>query len=250
LQNAVGLAPSKVQDEVCKLERIFILPEGATESWGLWLNPLDQTPHGSKPASYVALSSYVLSDGNFLEVEDNYVKSVARGTVASIRHSSADINEQNTKVYAVLSILLHEIGHIKWHRDNIYSSLVCYYDAFVPSWTADDMPSFKARRWAPVYTHDDAKKVRKGGSEVRLRNGNLRHPPTGLTLAQLRDIYNSGFVTGVAAVSPEEDFVETYRIGAYRENNLSLMIRIPPDDISVTGNTSANAKFTCIDTLF
>ena len=62
-----------------------------------------------------------LSQGLGLQLDDK--RGSQHGTSTAIK---------NNKVYlGILGALAREIGHIKWHRDSIYSSLPCYYDKFM-----------------------------------------------------------------------------------------------------------------------
>ena len=244
VQGAFMLAPPKVKEELCRLKQIFVLG-GNTTSWGLWENPVrGQTPGGRQPESYVALAADVLatpaSPDAVLNREDAFVHSVLRGAGGSVRHSSTTtLTGDQSRHFAILSVLLHEIGHIKWHRDNIYSSLACYYQAFVPRWDEARLPEFRRRTWAPSFALDDA----RGGQPK-----GVKQPPGDFTLPEIRDIYDAGFTTAVGAVSPEEDFVEAYKITAYRKGPvpLQLSIRIPPDK-SVTQNPNAASRFECLE---
>ena len=254
VQEAFNLAPRKVQEELCRLKQIFITPQIAAAnthtSWGLWENPLrGQTPSGERPESFIAISADVITPVNegepqrpFLDRENNYVRAVARGAGASIRHSTTTtLTAQQWRHLSILSVLVHEIGHIKWHRDNIYSSLSCFWTDFVvPSWSETSLPGVRRRPWAPPFDKDEA----RGGS----RKNDLPQPPGDFPLTVIRDIYDAGFATAVGAVSPEEDFVETYRISAFRKMNppVELTIRIPPEK-SVTQNASASGRFECVE---
>src|ERR1700744_1983120 len=135
----------------------------------------------------------------------------------------------------VLGVLAHEIGHIKWHRDNVYAAMSCYYPAFISaSWDStatvagkNTLAEFIARKWAPpppdalVPGNPPTQHVDHGGG----RKVPNPYDSSSLSVADIRKIYDAkgsvftdGFVTAFAATSPEEDFVETYRIVDLKTN--------------------------------
>jgi hypothetical protein len=77
----------------------------------------------------------------------------------------------------------------------------------------------------------------------------------------IRDIHESGFVTTFASVSPEEDFVETYKILSLSLPNpnlaLSLVVRNPAGNVvgnfpilpSASMHASTMEKRTCVSAL-
>ena len=81
-------------------------------------------------------------------------------------------------------------------------------------------------------------------------------------LQAIRDIHQGGFVTAFASVSPEEDFVETYKILSLSHAipaaplQISLVVSNPAGvelgriPILPSADTSTSDKRTCVDTLF
>jgi len=80
----------------------------------------------------------------------------------------------------------------------------------------------------------------------------VQQPPGNFTLPEAGKLYDAGFATAVGAVSPEEDFVEAYKITTFRraDTPLQLSIRIPPDTKSVTQNGNTTPKFECLERWF
>jgi hypothetical protein len=269
VQNAFRLAQGKLQDEICALTKIFIVSD---YSWGFWENPAnDQTPNGEKPRSFVAIELSLLSK-TLDEVEDGYLRTVLRqGAGANLSHSVTNAGtgtpaaiKKNRIYLGTLGVLAHEIGRIKWHRDNIYSSLPCYYDKFAqPSWSKPELLAFYKRTWVPPSPNNDV-----SGNIAHANHGGMRvpHPnDSTLTIGDVRKIYDTrnpvidGFVTAFAASSPEEDFAETYRIVALKTNrqfsNLKMNLSGPglgnPIAVLEQRNPVVTAKMSCVsDSLF
>ena len=95
-------------------------------------------------------------------------------------------------------------------------------------------------------------------------NQGLPHPPRYKpgTFPGIRDIHQGGFVTAFASVSPEEDFVETYKILSLSHAipaaplQISLVVTNPAGvelgriPILPSADMSTSDKRTCVDTLF
>jgi hypothetical protein len=174
----------------------------------------------------------------------------------------------------VLGVLAHEIGHIKWHRDNVYAAMSCYYPAFInASWDTtlvvdgkNTLAEFIARKWAPpppdplVPGNPPTQHVNHGGG----RKVPNPYSASSLSVGDIRKIYDSkgsgftdGFVTAFAATSPEEDFVETYRIVALKTNvgfqNLQLNLDFGSGSgggssipVLTRQNAAVTAKMSCV----
>ena len=98
----------------------------------------------------------------------------------------------------------------------------------------------KGRAWAGFNKPTDDKHKR-----------NVNKPADVANDTDLKSIYTGGFVTALAAISPEEDFVESYAIRAMMEVCLTCIfnIKIGSDTIRVNddgGNPDLKAKFNCV----
>jgi hypothetical protein len=269
VQHAFRLAHGKLQEEICALTKIFIVQD---EPWGFWENPGNyQTPHGEKPRNFVALEQSQLSQ-TLEQSEDRFLRAVLKqGAEANLSHSVTNAGTgtptaiKNNKVYlGILGALAREIGHIKWHRDSIYSSLPCYYDKFIePSWSKPELPTFYKQTWHPPRRSTDAPANIAHADHKGIK---LPHPyDSSLAIGDVRKIYDTrnpfidGFVTASAALSPEEDFVETYRIVALKTNRISSNLKMTlsgpgganPIAVLDQRNSVVAAKMSCVsDFLF
>jgi hypothetical protein len=258
IRDAVAVAPN-LRDEVCRLTGLFVVTDGNV-SWGVWQNPRsNQTPGGKKPATYVGIASTLI--GSTLSAHlDATLKAVLKNPNAPVQHSTATLSDANSKKLAVAAVLAHEIGHIKWHRDNIYSSLPCFYDRFIfneaaasnkeRSWKRDDgLTASVARAFHPGPSHSDP----SGGAD---HDRGVPHPKQGLTPPQVRAVYTGGFASAFASLSPEGDFVETYVLRVLQKATVSfpLTLNFPGAElgpIDVIGNRSfpLPEKLECISPL-
>jgi hypothetical protein len=100
---------------------------------------------------------------------------------------------------------------------------------------------FNPRRWVSFGTGNGNKhNIASIKTIDDLRAEAAIHANDAATTADINEIYNKGFVSVFAAVSPEEDFVETYKYGVLADAGLTnLGIKISgTSTISVLGRTS------------
>jgi hypothetical protein len=238
IQNGFDMAPAQLKEEICNLKKIFVF--AGDYSFGLWENPKGnppQIPQDSPPGSYVAISSAVIGK-TLSEEEDEILQDL--GVRPRLQVSHVDAPADASRALAMLAIMAHEIGHIKWHRDNIASSLLCYPTAFVNnSWEPGSVNY--GNRWTAF------------GQETGMRKHGISSPKSAnLNPAMLRRIYAGGFASAFAAVSPEEDFVETYKLMILRHSPLErLQLNVPGGMIDVKNNSNdrLNAKVSCVSPL-
>jgi hypothetical protein len=248
VQNAFNLTASstKVQEEICRLAKIYIM-NSSDAFWGFWENPKTRTTTGTKPNNFVGLSGKLVHNNMIATQEDRNLNLVL---INPSRRDFSHASNDNSNDLAVLSVILHEIGHIKWHRDNIFSSLSCYYDTFVGnSWDANStLANFQANPWHLPPSDPSA----AGGTT---RRGNVPDPHEDMIApGRIRMIYEGGFANAFAAISPEEDFVETYKLMVLKKvsQGLSLTLNLPgsganPIDISdINRHAFLSAKADCV----
>jgi len=270
IQNAFALtlnfSSPVVKDELCHLKNIIL--RNAGRSWGFYENPKNaKIPTDlSYPGSFIGILEGDLSH-TLKNEEDDLLYPILRNTnnpQSLMEHtvtdgSGANLDNSNSTKLGVLAVLAHELGHIKWHRDNIPLSLWCFQDSFVnKSWLQDNSLG---------------QAYRKTWTDFNDRAGNHRHNTphphdNNLNQQRIRSIYDNGstdgFVSAFAAVSPEEDFVETYKLVVLRSvtdfgflitlkfANLGGVAPPPPQDVNVRENTNVVVigKRACVEKLF
>jgi len=129
---------------------------------------------------------------------------------------------------AFLTVLAHEIGHIKFHRPaDLVQVSPCFLNSIRdPYWS--DTDSTPLDRWRDFGDDIGKHKVRDSITVPKPREvGTKEH---------LKAIYKGGFATALASASPEEDYVETYALAvlrAYSTDELTLKLGDTADDIIV-----------------
>jgi hypothetical protein len=211
VQSAFDAAPPGVKTEICKLKNIIVQTAPNTYSWGFWENPFTK-PKGQQK-SYIGIRSDYFGF-TLAQEEDATEKIVLQHTNLSFSHKSTN----DSAALGLLAVIAHEIGHILWHRDNVYLPtsplLQCYVDSFVgplaapKSWKRDaGLQQTLIRSWHPP--PNDATAPGNADYDNTVPNP-IRRPPSNAN--QLSKIIEKGFVTPFASISPEEDFVETYKL--------------------------------------
>jgi hypothetical protein len=209
--NAFDLAPVKVKLELCALKKIIIQTDATAVLMGFWENPLTKSASGGRPNSYILIRSDSTTSNLKKVLNDNFT-SVFKNTTPGLNPDHT-VTADSVSL-GLLAVLAHEVGHIKWHRDNIYSSLGCYYDNFVGAnaWKADgQLATSVVRPWHPDFADANA----GGLPNQRASHADNQAPDphkSGLSPGQVRNLYTKGFVSAAAGISPEEDFVETYAL--------------------------------------
>jgi hypothetical protein len=227
IAGAFGIAPSGLQAELCGLTQIFIMPVDQ-QAWGKWEDP---AYHPIGGATYIAVSVSdmsrsvsTLKNGNLLQL--------GIPETEAIYDADVPLPGGNRARIGLLSVLAHEVGHIIWHRDG----RPCESVILSESWSGP-VPT---PRW--VDFADDFGTPKSIGHKAKNATG-----------AQLQAIFDKGFMTGLASMSPEEDFVETYMVAAIGKKGLKdLFISIKGKKTKVNGrmnNPALKAKFACVSSL-
>lgn len=255
VQAAFTAAPPGVQAEICKLKKIIVQTYPTnTYSWGFWENPYTK-PQGQQD-SYVGIRSDSFNL-TLAQEEDATEKNVLSRTPLMFAHQS-----NGSAALGLLAVIAHEIGHIIWHRDNVYlpnSRLPCYLESFIgttspKSWKRDQgLNQTLTRSWHPPPSDNAA----AGNADYPVKTGPnpIRRPPA--TGSKLSDLIKTGFVTPFAAVSPEEDFVETYKLVAVSAGGATtLTLNVSrPDNASIpllptdSANPTTRDKVSCVGRL-
>jgi hypothetical protein len=235
---AIQMAPAFFQRQVCALTGLFIAPSG--DSWGL-RNTSDQSK------KYLALSMELWPGGGsggakkFANHEDDVVQRLLRWT--GPKHAPGSNNPANISAVTVLSVLAHEYGHI------------LFYDTFVktskaaPDFTLFCGNLFYSQSWqtlpnSPILWRNFGDSAGDHKSDdVQIADIVNAAPPVGqadtLGAGALFDrLYNLNNATGASgrwasafsAWSPDEDFVETFRLFVLKNSQTPLQtlpIQIP-----------------------
>jgi hypothetical protein len=223
LQKAFDLSTVKVQRDLCELQNIFV-SNFTSYSWGFWEND-DQDPRNR---SYIGISYAALQATETFDDRENFFLMALINNANHWEHDrpahrstfNGSPNSQDVRGLALISLIAHELAHIHWYKHNRkrgFASTQCYRDKFLHV------------SWKPG-TEGMLRRFVRFGDE-----GAFEHKPGAPTVPHLRDVNSSvdagnydtasrqiyetvtqGFATLFGGVSPEEDFVETYRLLAIK----------------------------------
>jgi hypothetical protein len=233
IQSAFNSASANLQNDLCSLTWIFFHKGAVRHSWGKWEAKL------SSPKAYISVHALVL-EKPMIEKQDDNLSRLTFGLGAHVDNSTALVI--NPQELSLLYTLAHEMGHIKWRRDRSAAAAAgCNMDTFINySWDTAYDPK---RLW--TNENDEF------GSYT---DGSMKAPSQVGDAAGLQYIYQHGFATAFAANNPEEDFVETYAIGAiskaYPSYRLSITIGGNAYTVNDLNGTSRDGglvnKFKCV----
>jgi hypothetical protein len=228
LANAYVRAPDYMKAKLCRLTQLFVTraSRDAWESWGFWEGP----DRSSNLGVYVAISEQELaSKQSFADAENQIVRALLRLPHSRRRFEARLPGLRTTGPedpgLTVLGVLAHELGHALLadtnadgidarHPRRVVSGpprSKCFGEAFLAaSWDAN---RFFGRRWVEFGDQHDN---RQKNPDVRVNFDRLRSAARRGRLARagdaIRNVYASKEFTSVfASLSPEEDFVETYK---------------------------------------
>jgi hypothetical protein len=272
LSDAFGKASSKMQQQLCHLEKVYININSKPNnlSWGVW-NP-------SSMKGNIAISQGTINNSNDLGQEEN---GVLHAILPNLSNWDADPNPSlpppkygpipNTPELAVLSQIAHELGHVLFYDANVAGfknrtgpSSNCYSSRqgiFKTLWNIPN--TVNARKW--VIFNDENHLKHKDGKNISDINNSIGDYSKGTNdystaSSELDKIVGGDFASVFAAVSPEEDFVETYKALALQDAGVATLkfsYNTAPsptktvDFLSYLGNSTTNVytKVACINSL-
>jgi hypothetical protein len=255
LARAYELAPEYVQARLCRLTQLFVTHDIETGwgSWGFWEAP--DRPPGT--GIFIGISESFLAGTMTLDALEASVLDKLRrkkredDDAPRFRFPKGGGDEPaDDPALATLAVLAHELGHIllaRTNADGIYPNHprrrvvaapvdACFATAFLgQSW---DRRQFQQsmRRWVPF------------GNPAKNRT------KRGVDASSTKKIYDGGhFVGAFAAISPEEDLIETYKYKVLADANVNspLSIRLPEATLGIELKSFLNtpvisSKIACI----
>jgi len=236
LAKTYARAPDYMKTKLCRLTQVFVTKASSAAgenagSWGFWQPP-------PQSGVYIGISEQVLKRPGGLEQHEHEVwrrlLNLNRITASLLPRVRTDNASDPTT--AILAQLAHELGHVLLADTNADGAddrhprrelvgpprSACFDDAFLrASWDAD-LFHRKMRRWVRFGDQNGNRPTKVDFVLQRLR-------AKGRTaIAAVRVVTHSNqFVSLVAASSPEEDFVETYKYKILTDSAPNLTIRRP-----------------------
>jgi hypothetical protein len=215
---------------MCKLTTIFINPGNV--NFGVRENPADQGT-----GKHIIVDARLLNNGAgaTLASEEtqtqNTVLSVLGNRNVTLQYSASPDNG----FLGVLAVMAHETGHVMWYDKSVRGK-PCFASNFMtPSWTGGT-PN---RRWVDfaAFTPNDHKADPETHPKKKL-----------LTPGKARKLYEN-FVSVFAAVSPEEDYIETYKLSALLPNITALSADHTIDVLQNVQRAPISNKLACVRSL-
>jgi len=258
-----------VKSKLCNLTHVFVITDTSYSPrvpLGIWEAPV--RGKGMYIAIPYELLDSTLGGPSSLADEENallYGRLLNVNPVRSTLPSFAEIPPSNTHTpeAAMLAVVDHELGHILLADTNADGAgppghtrpcslpnnsgpvprKSCFGVDFLAAAGGRGWQQglFNPRRWVSFGTGNGNKhNIASIKTIDDLRAEAAIHANDAATTADINEIYNKGFVSVFAAVSPEEDFVETYKYGVLADAGLTnLGIKISgTSTISVLGRTS------------
>lgn len=219
LRAAFAAASPAFQERLCGLDHVYInaaadhgLPDRFEASWGWWRS----RPSGG-PQRIIAISANFWTEPQPRPQYSVYETELQRSVLppgSGIRYSDATVD---TFPMALLAALAHEMGHIRWYDlvGNPPDSF-CHGDFFT-AWESVPQPP----RWRYLLTlarRNIIRRERVGGKEQGWPYRHKRPPyinriDSHPTPDQIYGLVatDAPWASPFAAISPDEDFVETYK---------------------------------------
>jgi hypothetical protein len=122
----------------------------------------------------------------------------------------------NTSVMTVLAALAHELGHIYWWKFAGAPNFNCGAEFSGASWQNVDPSIWQFHRFGMTSPGDTIKGARPGIGRII---NDINH--NGNVIKDLHDIYGGDWASLFATVSPDEDFVETYKLWMLASSGLT-----------------------------
>jgi hypothetical protein len=237
LTDAYNLAPPFFQQQLCALDGVFIAPSG--DSWAF-----RNITNGKK---YLALSMTLWNGGSapaFSAYESTVVHRLLRGWTTP-NHTSKGNDPSDAPAVTVLAALAHEYGHILFYTTFVKP----YYNP--PDFTAFCGGGFYSASWQSLpgganlwRSYGDVVGSHAAG-DVQIQDILNAVPKPGFPDTRgagglLDKIYNPAighWASLFAAFSPDEDFVETFKLFVLKNSKAplgTLPIEIPIANVIVT----------------
>jgi hypothetical protein len=228
LSAAFQLADPDLQTQLCSLEKVFVDRDNRDIQigWGFWENPRDQRDERNvaRQRMYIGLPAELWTDRpSLLDVENRTFASLlpkGRETWEGWREDRPryTTSDRNDFSWALLSILAHEMGHIVYVRADLARDSA--------------LRACQLATWENLGTRA---RFRKFGDETgqhsepfptqldfAISKGNK--PDSDKALVQIYGVRASL----LAAASPDEDFVERYKLSVLARAGLTrLVFEIP-----------------------
>jgi hypothetical protein len=242
LAKAYGLAPGYMKAKLCRLTKIFVIKSGSLSptmghgGWGFWETP-------PRTGTFIAISDRTLEGTVSLDDHEHEIwrrlLHLKKQPDPKALPRLVDANSSDG-AQAALGVLAHEMGHILLadtnadgvdprHPRRLVSgppSSACFEHAFIEQSWNRGLFHANMRRWVVFGDQNDNVHKDRKIDFVLAKLRRVVHNAISRAVVAIRRIEHSGeFVSPFAAVSPEEDFVETYKYKVLADAAPSLAIK-------------------------
>jgi hypothetical protein len=235
LMNAFLAASTAFRQTLCTLDAVYVSAVQCTnqpcfeQSWGWWQSK-PNTPNGR----IVALSTGLWNEASYSSYETDLTRSLLPSNVvvnysnASYCSSPTVCNSIDTPTIALLAALAHEVGHIAWYFQVPSSSPTSFCGGnFFTGWVASTVTP--PPQWRDLLSAAARDQISSNGNGKwpyvhqphSPQIDSIDHPGPGdqaagksvyaLLYNGTPPSYPQPWASFFAALSPDEDFVETYK---------------------------------------
>lgn len=251
LMNAFNAASSDFKQTLCSLDAIYINAVSCAnsadclgDSWGWWQSQ-PTTPKGR----VVAISAGLWSEPSYSQYETDLVQSILPSSGVTYSNATScvsgvcqPVDNLNT---AILAALAHEVGHIAWYNEVPLASPANFCGGkFFTSWVANTVSP--PPPWRDLLTLNERNHGRhhNGGAWPYVHSkppqiDSIDRPGSGNPNNMILDLIatsnpppstENSWASLLATMSPDEDFVETYKFKVLTTANpplRSAIITVP-----------------------
>ena len=246
LQTTFGTAPPFLQTLLCGLNGVYVTP---TASWG-YRNSANGKRYAAIPAALWSQGTAKRRMPKSYKDYENDIVDVLLPLWGGLKYQPDPGGPADSGITTVLAVLAHEAGHILWYDIYVPTprtppdfSRFCNGTFYTDSW-ADLSDTPPVSRWLPF---GYASPARHKADDVQIDE--IKNAPPGQKGAKVALIYrvdgtppprNGRWANLFAAFSPEEDFVETFKLFVLRRANtnpshpLHMKAKIKVDGVFIT----------------
>lgn len=283
LRAAFLAASPSFQQALCNIDVVYVseIPDtqgGFGQSWGWW-----QSQPNTTNGRVVALSTRLWNETNYSSYETDLTRSVLPSNIvvsysnAQTCSSSGMCQSIDTPTTAILAALAHEVGHIAWYLQVPSGTPNAFCNGkFFTGWVASTVSP--PPQWRDLLTTTARDGIRNNGNgrwpHVHQAHSpqidSIDHPGAGdpaaakavhaLLSKGVPAMYPQPWASFFAALSPDEDFVETYKFAVlttavYPLSRVSITVQgygtvNIPAEYSAGNRTDLTTKVQCISVSF
>jgi hypothetical protein len=226
LIDAYSKSPDFLKARLCDLTAVFIDTSRTVNGWGFWENP---SPDGREPQpgnrTFVAISS------NFLKAHSS-LQSNEDSRIINLTDYNGQFSSDGDFTATLIGVFAHEIAHILWVYDAETTKIIVpslrACGPFANSW------KHSIERGKPLVIFNDPDNDPKPRKVKAIKDGADKPEKLKEHFGRAGDKVKR-WASVFAAVSPIEDFAETYRLYALTSRSSNQTSPLPVQTLELTG---------------